>query len=118
MRKNPDYKGPQMEEEDLSKTRSLFSQSLVEENFKNFPDTPTPTDERHIELINWFNSHLARKNSDWSINNFGSDIRSGVRLLQMLEVNYYYYFMIIIYYSIYFYLIFFNLNIIFLQIIK
>jgi hypothetical protein len=83
----PGYNGPVMEEEDRSKTVSLFTQSLNENNVlvTNAPDD-IKLDERNEELVKWLNSHLAKVDTSLLVRNLSYDLRSGARLLQLLEV--------------------------------
>lgn len=84
VQKMPNYQGPQMEKEDLSKTVNLFTSTLTNEDksFLNESDDP-PENPKEADLIDWVNSHLSKKNI--SIKNY-TGLRSGVRLLELLEV--------------------------------
>eukprot|EP01117_Protostelium_nocturnum_P004932 TRINITY_DN1787_c0_g1_i1.p1 TRINITY_DN1787_c0_g1~~TRINITY_DN1787_c0_g1_i1.p1 ORF type:complete len:1092 (+),score=516.84 TRINITY_DN1787_c0_g1_i1:87-3362(+) len=90
-----DYKGPQMEEEDISKTKSLFSSSLVETELdflsqENEGEEATEKEEK--ELVAWVNSQLAKSdskdknNNPLKIKNLGASLRSGVKLIELLKV--------------------------------
>jgi hypothetical protein len=89
VKKSPEFKAfPTMEEEDFSKTKSLFSISLIEGNFNAMPTSEAPTTPFQEELIEWFNSHLAKKEmSSLFVKNLGSDLRTGVKLIHLLEVQ-------------------------------
>lgn len=120
----PNYTGPKMEEEDMSKTRNLFSESLVpiKENlgkwclwyymiwilyagccdvififeyfciyvmfhclsYRLIEDDKEPLTPEQQELIDWVNSRLSRSNL--TLKNLKSDIRSGVKVIKLLEV--------------------------------
>jgi len=101
-----DYRGPQIE--DGSKSKNLFSASLIEQDNvldrvvkENFADLP----EEQKELVTWINeqlelgyenaeadpgfsaSTLSRKRPVPKLNNLRADIVSGVNLLRLLEVR-------------------------------
>jgi hypothetical protein len=86
VKKIPDYTGPHMELEDISKTRNLFSESLLEDNASMIDSEPA-TDAKHIELVEWVNSHLSKSAETKPIKNLTGDIRSAVPLIQLLEVT-------------------------------
>lgn len=52
-KKSPSYKGPQMEEEDLSKTRNLFSSTLTTDASLIEEDDTAPADAREEGLVKW-----------------------------------------------------------------
>ena len=83
----PGYNLPIMEEEDRSKTVSLFVQSL---NENNVLETTAPSnliiDENEVELVKWMNSHMIKRDVSLLIGNLTYDLRSGARLLQLLEI--------------------------------
>ena len=65
--------------------RNLFTESILESNASLLEEQSVPATEPHeVELVEWCNSHLEKKNI--SIHNLSTDLRSGVRLIQLLEV--------------------------------
>lgn len=76
------------EQEDISKTRNLFSESLIEsyDFTNNDKDLLIPENENQKEIKDWINSQFSKNNSEITVNNLGNDLRSGVKLIQLIEV--------------------------------
>jgi hypothetical protein len=45
------------------------------------------SDKLVTELVTWINSQLTKRSSSLSVSNLSSDLASGVRLIQLLEVT-------------------------------
>jgi hypothetical protein len=81
-----------MEDEDLTKTRNLFSFSLVsdfsdiEEIVSTIQSEPIEN-EKQKSIINWVNSQLNQREPPEFINNLNNDIKSSIKLLHLLEVR-------------------------------
>jgi hypothetical protein len=81
-----------MEEEDMSKTKSLFSQSLLEtkivaEEKDIVPDSLTKEQQ---EILDWANTKLleAKVEAEDAVvmKNLSTDLMSGVKILKLIEV--------------------------------
>jgi hypothetical protein len=76
-----------MEEEDISKTRNLWSETLVEGDPTLFdPKEGEIVTSKQQELIDWFNSQLVKGNKP-QLRNLTSDVRSGLRIVELIEVS-------------------------------
>jgi hypothetical protein len=53
---------------------------------KMFESSDKPLDAKQQDFVNWINAQLKKKDAELSIKNLTGDLRSGVRLLQLLEV--------------------------------
>jgi hypothetical protein len=87
-KKLPGYNGPLMEEEDISKTKSLFSAALVEGDFMTWVNE-APSQElssEELKWIDWVNFHIRKRHCRKAVH-FNS-FRTGVILLELLKVSF------------------------------
>ncbi len=96
-----EYKGPEMEKEDISKTRNLFSVSIALNDIHSLDNDSggdTLSAEQQVSffkfdqlqqlskrLVEWVNTHLNKLPNSKEIHNLTSDLRSGVAILQLLQ---------------------------------